>query len=90
MLQHTNEVVQHVLQLPMQIIASEYQFDRTKLYIYYTSNSRVDFRELVSKLYAIFKTCIWLKKLHPNHTFEAKRHAVIAMRTGTLIANGGI
>lgn len=38
--QHTAEVVNHILMLPMQIVSAEYQFDRTKLFIYYTANTR--------------------------------------------------
>lgn len=48
--------------LPMFVVDAEYQFDRHKLIIYYASNSRrIDFRELVRDLFAIYKTRIWME-----------------------------
>jgi len=36
--------------LPMKLIHVEYTFDRSKIFIYYTSETRVDFRELIKEL----------------------------------------
>ena len=52
----------HVYLLPMLVVDAEYQFDRHKLTIFYESNSRrIDFRELVRDLFAIYKTRIWME-----------------------------
>eukprot|EP01034_Spumella_vulgaris_P028936 gene28936-35890_t len=83
---HSNEVVKRVLVLPMRIVDAEYQFDRAKITFYYTANLRVDFRELISKLFSIFQTRVWLKKLNTNLVFEPPMYAVSALRTGVLIA----
>ncbi|TNY23265.1 PSP1 C-terminal conserved region-domain-containing protein [Rhodotorula diobovata] len=46
--------------LPMEILDAEWQWDRRKLTFYYTSDQRVDFRELVRELFRIWKTRVWL------------------------------
>lgn len=38
------------LNLEMQVLTSEYMFDRTKIIIYYISDNRVDFRDLLKEL----------------------------------------
>lgn len=48
--------------LPINIVDSEYQFDRKKLIIYHDSKQRVDFREFVKDLYGVFKTRIWMQQ----------------------------
>ncbi|MCK9222387.1 MAG: stage 0 sporulation family protein [Limnochordia bacterium] len=50
-------------QLPMKLIDVEYTFDNTKVIFYFTSEGRVDFRELVKDLAAIFKTRIELHQI---------------------------
>lgn len=45
-------------ELDMYLIDSEYTFDRNKLIFYFTAEGRVDFRDLVKGLAAIFKTRI--------------------------------
>ena len=42
--------------LEMYLIDCEYTFDRNKLIFYFTADGRIDFRELVKDLAAIFKT----------------------------------
>lgn len=49
--------------LHMKLIDAEYTFDRNKLIFYFTSEERVDFRELVKDLAAIFKTRIELRQI---------------------------
>ena len=46
--------------LPMEIVDTEYQWDRKKLTLYFVSDRRIDFRELVKELFKIYKTRIWL------------------------------
>lgn len=50
-------------QLNMKLVDVHYQFDRKKLYFYYTSDGRVDFRELAKELASIFKTRIELRQI---------------------------
>ena len=49
--------------LDMKLIDTEYSFDRTKLIFYFTSEGRVDFRELVKDLAYIFKVRIELRQI---------------------------
>jgi cell fate regulator YaaT (PSP1 superfamily) len=49
--------------LPMRLIDVEYTFDMGKIIFYFTSESRVDFRELVKDLATIFKTRIELRQI---------------------------
>ncbi len=49
--------------LEMKLITTEYTFDRTKIIFYFTADGRVDFRELVKNLAAIFKTRIELRQI---------------------------
>lgn len=69
--------------LPMMVVDAEYQFDRHKLTIYYESHSRrIDFRELVRDLFAIYKTRIWMEAV--SHSFRPHRSAARALATGTM------
>ena len=49
--------------LEMKLIDVEYSFDRTKIIFYFTSEDRVDFRELVKDLAHIFKVRIELRQI---------------------------
>ncbi|OIO37678.1 MAG: hypothetical protein AUJ75_03790 [Candidatus Omnitrophica bacterium CG1_02_49_10] len=49
--------------LPMDIIGAEYSFDRSKIIFYFTSEGRVDFRDLVKGLAQAFKARIELKQI---------------------------
>ena len=49
--------------LEMKLIDCEYKFDGTKLIFYFTADGRIDFRELVKDLAAIFKTRIELRQI---------------------------
>jgi len=50
-------------QLPMKLVEVEYSFDGSKVLFYFTSEGRVDFRELVKDLASIFKTRIELRQI---------------------------
>lgn len=50
-------------ELTMYLIDCEYTFDRNKLIFYFTAEGRIDFRELVKDLAAIFKTRIELRQI---------------------------
>ena len=49
--------------LPMKLIEAEYKFDGTRLTFYFSSDKRIDFRELVKALAAIFKTRIEMRQI---------------------------
>jgi cell fate regulator YaaT (PSP1 superfamily) len=49
--------------LDMKLVDVEYTFDRNKIIFYFTADGRVDFRELVKDLAAIFKTRIELRQI---------------------------
>lgn len=49
--------------LDMKLIEVEYTFDGSKLLFYFTADGRVDFRELVKDLAAVFKTRIELRQI---------------------------
>ena len=49
--------------LDMKLIDAEYTFDRNKILFYFTSEGRVDFRELVKDLASIFRTRIELRQI---------------------------
>lgn len=50
-------------QLIMKLVNIHYQYDRKKLYFFYTSDGRVDFRELAKELASEFKTRIELRQI---------------------------
>jgi len=53
-------------QLPMKLVKSHYSFDGSKITFYFTSEKRVDFRELVKDLAYIFKRRIELRQIGPR------------------------
>lgn len=56
-----NKIIKH--NLNMKLIDVEYTFDGNKILFYFTSDERVDFRELVKDLAAIFRTRIELRQI---------------------------
>lgn len=49
--------------LDMKLVGAEYTFDNKKLLFYFTSDGRVDFRELVKDLAGVFRTRIELRQI---------------------------
>lgn len=49
--------------LEMKLVDAEYTFDNNKLLFYFTADGRIDFRELVKDLAAIFRTRIELRQI---------------------------
>ncbi len=49
--------------LEMKLIDTEYTFDNNKILFYFTADGRIDFRELVKDLAAVFKTRIELRQI---------------------------
>ncbi len=50
--------------LPLTILDAEYQYDRHKLVYFFEADRRIDFRELVSELFSLYKTRIWMQQVH--------------------------
>ena len=50
-------------QLEMKLVGAEYTFDNNKLTFYFTADGRIDFRELVKDLAAVFHTRIELRQI---------------------------
>ena len=48
---------------PMKLLRAEYTFDRSKIVFFFTADGRVDFRELVKDLAAVFHTRIELRQV---------------------------
>ena len=49
--------------LPMNLVEVEYTFDMNKIIFYFTADGRIDFRELVKDLAAVFRTRIELRQI---------------------------
>ncbi|MDB5085877.1 MAG: hypothetical protein JWN30_2763 [Bacilli bacterium] len=56
-----DKIVEH--KLDMNLVDVEYTFDRNKVIFYFTADGRVDFRELVKDLAAVFRTRIELRQI---------------------------
>ncbi len=50
-------------ELDMKLVDAEYTFDNNKVLFYFTADGRIDFRELVKDLAAVFKTRIELRQI---------------------------
>ena len=50
-------------ELDMKLINAEYTFDNNKVLFYFTAEGRIDFRELVTDLAAVFRTRIELRQI---------------------------
>ncbi|MER1998485.1 MAG: stage 0 sporulation family protein [Lysinibacillus sp.] len=55
------KIIEH--SLDMKLVDVEYTFDRNKIIFYFTAEGRVDFRELVKDLAAVFRTRIELRQI---------------------------
>ena len=56
-----NKILDH--KLDMKLVSAEYSFDGSKILFYFTADGRIDFRELVKDLAAVFKTRIELRQI---------------------------
>jgi cell fate regulator YaaT (PSP1 superfamily) len=68
--------------LPMKLVDVEYQFDGNKITFYFTSDGRIDFRELVKDLAGVFRTRIDLRQIGVRD--EARRFDGMGMCGRTL------
>ncbi|KAK0321533.1 hypothetical protein LTR54_005131 [Friedmanniomyces endolithicus] len=53
------------LHLQMEILDAEWQWDFQKLIFYYYADHYIDFKPLVTELYRIYKTRIWMSAVNP-------------------------
>jgi len=58
--------------LPMKIVDAEYTFDRGKVIIYFTSESRIDFRDLVRELASVFHLRIELRQIYEREDIKLR------------------
>lgn len=58
--------------LPMKIVDAEYTFDRAKIIIYFTAESRIDFRELVRDLAGLFHNRIELRQIYEREDIKLR------------------
>ncbi len=59
------------LNLNMKVLVAEYTFDGTKLIIYFASEDRVDFRDLVKTLASKYRARIELRQIGPRDEIKA-------------------
>ena len=55
------KILEH--KLDMKLVSAEYSFDGSKILFYFTADGRVDFRDLVKDLAAVFRTRIELRQI---------------------------
>ena len=58
--------------LDMKIVDAEYTFDRQKVIVYFTSEGRVDFRELVKDLASVFHVRIELRQIYERDDIKMR------------------
>jgi Uncharacterized homolog of PSP1 len=58
--------------LQMKIVDAEYTFDRTKIIIYFTAETRIDFRELVKDLASVFRLRIELRQIYERDDIKMR------------------
>ena len=68
----------------MTILDAEYQFDRHKLTFFFEADRRIDFRELVSDLFSLYKTRIWMQQVDTSALAYNDAGAELAKATGFL------
>uniref|UniRef100_A0A7S2BZY3 CCHC-type domain-containing protein n=1 Tax=Florenciella parvula TaxID=236787 RepID=A0A7S2BZY3_9STRA len=83
------------MNLALRIDDAEWQFDRKRLTIFYHCEGRVDFRDLVKKLGATYKTFLWMQRSDgtgpqkPPERPEGTRNVPPGMRGGGGGRGGG-
>jgi len=60
--------------MPMTIADAEFQFDYSKLTVYYTATAYVVFKELVREVYKVYKTRIWLEQIGGQEIVKQDPH----------------
>jgi hypothetical protein len=68
----------------MTILDAEYQYDRHKLTFYFEADRRIDFRDLVSELFSLYKTRIWMQQVDTSSLSPHDAGTELAKATGFL------
>ena len=68
--------------LPMNIYGVEYQLDGKKVSVFYTSETRVDYKALVRELHNYCQVHIWIRRTHPGVQFNPNPLFTEALITG--------
>ena len=66
--------------LDMNLLDVEYKFDNSKILFFFTADGRIDFRELVKDLAAIFKTRIELRHIRDRLFKELERNVSLRVK----------
>ena len=74
--------------LPMTILDVEYQFDRHKLVFFFEADRRIDFRDLVSELFSLYKTRIWMQQVDTTMLSDDDPGTILAKKVGLLPDRG--
>ncbi|CAM9576572.1 unnamed protein product [Pylaiella littoralis] len=72
--------------LPMKIVDAEYQFDMHKLTLFFEAERRIDFRELVRDLFAVYKTRIWMQQVKDKDAAATQFGALVAASAAAVAA----
>ncbi|MFA6866908.1 MAG: stage 0 sporulation family protein [Clostridia bacterium] len=67
-------------ELDMKIVDAEYTFDKQKVIIYFTSDGRIDFRDLVKELASVFHVRIELRQIYERDNIKMKGALAICGR----------
>ncbi|EWC47610.1 hypothetical protein DRE_03230 [Drechslerella stenobrocha 248] len=83
------KVIEH--RLPMEILDAEFQMDWKKLTFYYYADTYINFNSLVTDLFKIYKTRIWMSAMNPASFAHANGGAITTrINTGPPILQGVI
>ncbi|RPB05447.1 hypothetical protein L873DRAFT_1662582 [Choiromyces venosus 120613-1] len=82
------KVLEH--RLPMEILDAEFQMDWKKLTFYYFADSYINFNSLVTDLFKVYKTRIWMSAMNPaSFAHPAGLHPSGSGPPGTGISSSG-
>jgi hypothetical protein len=68
----------------MSVLDAEYQYDRHKLTFFFEADKRIDFRDLVSELFSLYKTRIWMQQVDTSTISPHDAGLELARATGFL------
>ena len=75
--------------IPLIVVDVEMQFDRAKYTVYYVSDGRVDFRELVRELVNRYKIRVWMQQVAGTAANVASQHSVNTATTAEERSDSG-
>ncbi|MDR3185377.1 MAG: stage 0 sporulation protein [Christensenellaceae bacterium] len=72
--------------MAIKIVDAEYTFDRNKIIVYFTAHSRIDFRELVRDIAAIYRVRIELRQIYERDDIRIRGALAVCGRPCCCIA----